>query len=128
MRFVARPSQGDSLTVALSDAAFDRLVTMSRSPPIERLDPYQDTAFGGRGLEDLLEAVGSVLQSQVDAERERLVATAKLPKDSTVRDRILNDLLVRALESDGVAKELRELRAFLELAFEVSAVVHVDSD
>lgn len=128
MRFVTNPQQGDSWAVELSDGAFEWLVSQGRSPAVERLDLYRDTAFSGEGLTDLLEAVGSALRSKADTARQELTATAKLPKDPAIRERILNDLVERALDSDGAVKDLRELQSFIELASERSAVVHVDSD
>jgi len=95
---------------------------------VERLDPYQDSAYSGQGLTDLLAAVARVLEEKRTGARERIVTTAKLPQDAAVRERISNDLVERALAGDDVAQALRELLAFLELASEAGAVVHVDGD
>lgn len=128
MRLVARPPQGDWLAMELSDEALAWLVSKSRSPAVERLDPYQDSAFSGQSLIDLLAAVSRAVEEKGTAARERVLATAKLPKDGSVRERILSELVERALDGDGVAKALRELQSFLELASETSAIVHVDGD
>jgi hypothetical protein len=128
MQFVARPPQGAWFAVELSDAAFAWLVSKGRSPAVDRLDPYQDSAFSGPGLTQLLASVSHAVQEKVAVARERVLATAKLPQAAAARERVLNDLVERALDGDGVAKALRELQTFLELASEASAVVHVDGD
>jgi len=81
-----------------------------------------------KGLTDLLAGVSCAVQAKGTGARERVLETAKLPQAAAARERIVNDLVERALDGDGVAKALRELQSLLELALETSAVVHVDGD
>ncbi|HET9956394.1 MAG TPA: hypothetical protein VFQ61_17920, partial [Polyangiaceae bacterium] len=124
----ASPPRGESLVLELSEVAFDWLISESRNPAVQRLDPYRDTAFSGQSLKDLLDAVEHALELKTNGARDRVIATSKLPKDPAVRDRILSDLVGRALDTDQVTRSLRELCSFLELAAECAAIVHVDSD
>jgi hypothetical protein len=128
MRFVARPQQGDFMAVNIGDRAIEWLALEQPSPVVARLDPYRDVAFSGQDLRELLQDVNRARRKKADAARERLIATTRLPKDPAIRDQLLNDLVERATAADDVANGLRELHAFLEIAVEVSAIVHVDSD
>jgi hypothetical protein len=127
-RFVARPREGASSAMELSEAAFKWLAASSRSPAVQRLDPYRDSAFSGGDLLARLTAVQTTLDDQAQKARERLLKTAKLPQNASVRERVLLDLVQRTLDDDDVARGLRQLHSFLKLASEASAIVHVEGD
>jgi hypothetical protein len=128
MRFVATPQHGDSMAVNIGDKAIEWLASEQPSPVVARLDPYRDSAFSGQDLRELLEDVDRARRKKADEARERLIASTRLPKDPAIKDQLLNDLVERATAADDVANGLRELHAFLEIAAEASAIVHVDGD